>query len=236
MCKRNRMTINEKINILLTVIAIFISGFTCYLAHLAYEKFAYQQIQSKQIEAVTDLVEYIHKSTINLLIAKDENVMTKNATLFELSEDMNIPDSLDIYFKENQAYPLLFTPFVINPLIPKEIADILIYYHSYPISLANDSIMRQRGYIVLTSLEFIEEQSDKENNMAIQDNKSSNFKTKPQINPYFQLRNAPAYQNYGELVKYSMQLKNTIKNWYKKQGVDYNDINIRDNDFIYSFH
>lgn len=226
----------EKINLGIGITGVVLAGFTLWIAYLAYEKFAYQQIQGKQIEAVTELVEYIHKSTINLSVQNKGSGMIKNMTLFELSENESIPNSLEIYFTEGHEYPIVFEPYIINPLIPKEIADVLINFHSYPISIGNDSIMKEKGYIRLTSLDFINKQA-MERDILFEKNKANPlFQNNRDTLFNFQLVKAPAYRNYGTLVKYSELLKSKIRSWYNKQGIGVDDINLRDKDLLHAFY
>lgn len=225
----------NKIKFAIGIISFILTCLTLWIAYLAYERFAYQQIQSKQIEVVTELVEYIHKSPIHLSVFNKGSGMFNNLTLFELSNMESIPDSLEIYFKEGYEYPVVFDTYIRNPLIPKEIADVLINFHSYSISIANDSIMKRKGYIMLTSLDFIEKQA-RERDLLLEESETNPlFQTNRENLNYFRLRKASAYKNYGALVKYSGLLKSRIVNWYDKQGIGVNDINIRDKDLLDSF-
>lgn len=216
-----------------------ISIATLILAWVIYSEFGRQQVQSKQIEAVSQLVEYIHNTTIRLSVSQKQedgiiSVNRYNRTLFELRHDEFISDSLSIYLKMGEAYPIVFNPYVCNPLIPKEIADILSSFYSYSISGGiSDSIMSQRSHVYLSNLEFLEEQMLKADGLI----KENEGKYATSVDPnkcsyYYTMLNAPAYCNWGNFVECSISLKKAIGKWYKKQGID--NINIRESDYMYT--
>jgi len=219
--------------------SLAISMATIVLAWVIYCKFGYQQVQSKQIEAVSQLVEYIHNTTIQLKITqrREDGIISinrYNRTLFELEHDDCASDSLGIYLKSSEAYPLEFNSYVSNPLIPKEIADILLSFYSYSTSGGiNDSIMSQRNHVYISNLDFKEEQMLKASGiMKENEGKYPISFDKEKHSYYYTMLRAPAYQNWGNFVKYSILLKKAIAKWYKEQGID--NINIRESDYMYT--
>lgn len=218
-----------------------ISIATLILAWVIYCEFGHQQVQSKQIEAVSQLVEYIHNTTIRLEVSQTQengtaSINRYNRTLFELRYDDTVPDSLGIYLRLGEAFPINFNSYVCNPLIPKEIADILSCYYSYATSGGiSDSIMNRRSHVYLSNLEFIEEQMLKADGlMKENEGKYAISADQKKYNYYYTMLKAPAYCNWGDFVKYSILLKKAIGEWYKEQGID--NINIRESDYMYTTH
>lgn len=214
---------------ILSISSLFISlltlGFTCYV----YTQIAKQQIQSKQIDVVTELVEYIHNTHIQITIsAENEGDKTRSInrfglTLFEIANynlddygNINL-DSMPIYFKNDEKYPIFFNSYLNNPLLPKEIADVLRSFYSYDIGVCINENLNTKSYVVFSNLDFLESQTE-----------ISRVEKTQQL--YYIFRDAPAYENLGEFQKYSRLLKKKITEWYDRQGID--DINIREEDYL----
>lgn len=142
--------------------SLFTSIAMLILAFVIYKQFGYQQVQSKQIEAVSQLVEYIHENPIQIVVQKKNNKnsiqpMIINCTLFELCDNDLIPDSLNVYCREGEMFPLEFRSYVCNPLIPLEIADILSSFYSHGIKWKDEGNMNKKEYIWISNLKSIEE-------------------------------------------------------------------------------
>ena len=227
----------EKMEKIVSLLSVIVASLALIFSYYAYKQISKQQVQSKQIDAVTELVEYIHNSTIQLTInVKNENtrsIIRQNLTLFEISNYGDVEygsvklDSMKIYLKEGEKFPIFFNSYVTNPLIPKEIADILKNFYSYGISISTAENLNKESHIIFSNLIFLEEQAQTNNIEEEEDNKSE------RVQLYSTLKNVPAYINFGELKKYSKLLQKEIMEWYKKQGVD--NINIRNEDYLNSF-
>ena len=227
---------------------LFTSIATLILAFVIYKQFGYQQVQSKQIEAVSQLVEYIHENPIQIVVQTKNNTntihpMIINCTLFELCDNDLIPDSLNVYCREGEMFPFEFRPYVCNPLIPLEIADVLSSFYSHGIKWKDEGHMNKTEYIWISNLKSVEEKViiNSKGVETISDKTLQNRKkqydtpqSKKQFKRCYSMIYAPAYKDWGSFVSYSKQLKNMIKKWYKEQGI--NNINIREYDYMYAIH
>lgn len=146
-----------------SVLSIIISFVSLAFSIFVYNRSDFQQVQSKQVDAVTRLVEYIHNTPLKITkvicnIDGGNSVSRNNFTLFELEDAYCKNNSSDIYLSDGEPYPIDFLESVFNPLISKEIADMLKCYHSHKVgSCGEESILRKKSSVRLSNLKFIDQ-------------------------------------------------------------------------------
>lgn len=132
----------EKINFLISILAFLISVFSFYQSYQANRKQYYTAIESKQVEEMVNLVSYIEDTPFYIefydvdKFGNPAGYHHTNMTLFEMTylPQDSLMDNATIYFMEGEKYPITFEQYVRNPLLPKEIADILYKYCSSLVS------------------------------------------------------------------------------------------------------
>lgn len=219
----------SKTEVILSIANVIVAAATLSLSYMIYRKYLYQQVQSRQMNIVIDLVEYIQNTPIKVYCSqRDENDkstsnINNNALLFEMRAFSYIPKETLIWFAPDMPHPIDFTKFSSNPLLPKTIADILVNFNSYNIRLITEEQLEDKdNKVILYNLKSVE---DHGYNLDSHQKETSN-------KMYWSYTNAPAYKNWDSFVKHSILLKKAIIAWLHDQGVD--NINVRDSDFKYT--
>lgn len=209
------------LSLLKNYLSIIISLGALILSIVSFTQTLNLEAKSRQLDVVTDIIEYIQNNPIDIRYSG----VSYTATLFEITiyPGKEIPDTAQIVFRYGEPYPVTFKEYVINPFVPKEIADIMVDYWSY-----DPMIYGERNMNNLTAGVFISNHPYVESVIA-------ECGVYPQEQDswvkYYGFCNAPAYESWAEFVNHCEELKVVLRKWLHKKGV--RDINIRDDDFMY---
>ena len=120
-------------------LSIIISLGALILSIVSFTQTLNLEAKSRQLDVVTDIIEYIQNHPIDIRYSG----VSYTATLFEIAgcPRKEIPDTAQIVFRYGEPYPITFKEYAINPFVPKEIADIMIDYWSY-----DPMIFRRKEY------------------------------------------------------------------------------------------
>ena len=207
--------------LLLSIVAL---GFSVY----TYNRHQHQLLEDKQIDAVVGLVEYIQECKLGILFSPEPIDRDKKEfqvyTFFELA-DTTIRSDMDqapIYFPSREKFPIDFTPYITNPLIPTEIATKLRdYYHL--------DVQHQSSYDATVMSNVLVTKFEKPDSMGM-----DNLDFQNQIEQKYGLNNiepgfddrfcfykhVPAFRTFGRLKTNNKELYNLIIRWFHDKGMD----------------
>ncbi len=218
-------TLNDKLDIIFQASGLLVSILTLALAWKIMKHFQKQEISIKQLEKVTDLIDFINNHKIGFLFGRSGGNMYSGdfieMSIFEV-KNMEFNDteflSSRILLDENTNGVIDISSFVNNPLIPKEISDELKNFSSW-MSTA----------IYISDIEKDCKESSELTAIVIK----SNVKNSPHIfnknekeKPLYFVYGAFSCLDWNNFKECSLSLERSIRNWLKKYNID--DINLNE--------
>lgn len=227
MGKKGSISRDTKIAVFSLIVSIVTFFFTAY----QYNRRNTDSIESKQIDVVTDLVRHIETTFIQTdLINRSEHGWSNIGSqldarnLFGLTEEsfLNDVDTCKIIFRYEEHNPVSYYNYVLNPLLPKKIADKLYELQAYD---SNDVIIDSiQGYYFIfrdwtrVVNQFAEQDSILEHGGDVPESKKL-------ISPEgFYYTDGPL-KDWKSFKKYNYELYNIIVEWLNDHGVE--DVNVR---------
>lgn len=212
------MTIKDIIDIVLQSLVLLVSFGTLILAWIILRHFQRQHLSLKQLDKVTELIDYINNHKIDFLFGYSSgNMFGGNLiqmSLFEIKNmDFNDNNYLysPIYFDRETKGIIDISNYVNNPLIPKDISEELKNFQSCSgTAIYFSDIVKDCGASGETSAVII---SSKVNGNFTLSNKSDKDK-----NEYVAYR-AIACKNWISFKECSSNLKKSITNWLAKYNI-----------------
>lgn len=217
--KKKKIDVYSAVSLMIAIASLCLSLYT-------FTSYLNQQAKSKQLDAVIEIVEYIYQNPISIWAYNANEDGSSSGikyvvSFFELYILDYIPGESKVLFWADQPYPITFTKFVNNPLVPKQIADIMTNFYSYSAGIySNPTFQELAPFVLLSNLPY--EESQILNQEIDSTNSNNRLNTFP---------GASAYKSWKDFVEYSKDLKYALKFWLIKNGVK--DVNIRDHDFTY---
>ena len=182
-------------------------------------RFQNQHISVKQIDKVTELVDYINNTRINIMLCNlgecSRGCSMFNLSIFEIKNiDFEDDDFLDktVYLEMSTKQIINFSNYINNPLIPLEIS---LELENFQSRKGETFYVNENEYPNGVNAVLVE--SIKEGDLTIYniDNKRRNF----YINYY-----AFACEDWNNFKECSKQLENSIRKWYSNYKIK--DINL----------
>lgn len=212
-------------------ISLVVSFATLFFTNYQYNRRNSDSIESKQIDAVTELVEHIETTFIRTdLIHRDEagwsNIGSRldARNIFGLTEENFLEDfdTCKIVFRYEEHNPISYYNYVLNPLLPKKIADKLYELQVYE---SNDVMIDSlQGYYFIfrdwtrVVKQFAEQDSILEHGGEVSFNKK-------RVSPEgFYYTDGPL-KNWKSFKKYNKELYYIVVKWLNDHGVE--DVNVR---------
>lgn len=212
-------------------ISLLVSVATLFFTNYQYNRRNSDSIESKQIDFVTELVEHIETTFIRTdLIHRDGTGWTNIGSrldarnIFGLAEE-NFLEDLDtckIVFRYEEHNPVSYYNYVLNPLLPKKIADKLYELQAYE---SNDVIIDSlQGYYFLFKdwtrvvKRFAEQDSILEHGGEVP-------LSKKRVSPEGFYYTEGPLKNWKSFKKYNKELYRIIVKWLNDHGVE--DVNVR---------
>lgn len=215
------------------IVSVLISAATLWVAWIIYRKYAAQQLLSKQIEAVYELIGSLHNDSIKLCFAflTSDGGYTGEDSIMNVFEIASVSKSVKVDWKKHNDLPIYFESrsnqifdlkkFIQNPFIPKSISDELVKFYSihYDFFDASKEISADQDIVqavIISSLHYDE-----------------SYHSLPEFEQQSIYKNtsAVALQNWLSLTNCSISLQESITNWLINNGIKKEDVNIR-TDFI----
>ena len=218
------MTIKDIIDIALQSLVLLVSFGTLILAWIILRHFQRQQLSLKQLDKVTELIDYINNHKIDFLFGGSSgNMFGGNLiqmSLFEI-KNMDFDDNnylySPIYFDRETKGIIDISNYVNNPLIPKDISEELKNFQSwmgkaiYLSDIEKDCLESDEIFAVIISTKIdgnftLFNKSDKDENVYI-------------------AYGAFACIDWNNFKECSSNLKKSITNWLAKYNIDEIKIN-----------
>lgn len=213
------MTLKDKIDIVFQILGFIVSAITLALAWIIMKHFQKQEISIKQLEKVTDLIDYINNHKIGFLFGRTGGHMYSGdfieMSLFEI-KNMEFNDkeflSSPILLDEKTRGIIDISNYVNNPFIPRDISEELKNFNSW------------MGTAIYSSdIDKESKESGEISAVVLKANVKSNFQLFNNNN-----KEKPLYVAYGafscidwnNFKECSFNLERSIKNWLKKYNID----------------
>jgi len=218
------MTLKEKIDIILQASGLVVSIGTLVLAWIIMRHFQRQHLSVKQLDKVTDLIDYINIHKIDFLFGYSTGNMFGGdliqLSLFEI-KNMDFNDnahlSSPILLDRETKGIIDISNFVNNPLIPKDISEELKNFQSW-----------MGTAIYISDIAKDCEGSGETSAVVIKSNVEGNFtlfnKSDNDKNVYVAY-GAFACNDWNNFKECSRNLEKSIKNWLTKYNIDEIKIN-----------
>ncbi|MBC7588283.1 MAG: hypothetical protein H7178_07970 [Chitinophagaceae bacterium] len=219
------------------ILPIFLSLLALLLAYIGYKKFISRQTVTKQIDHLSNLINEIQSTKIQLkhntiYNKKDEAYHTEYLTLFEVGNIYRIfKDKSEefrekgvVKYREDDVFP--YHKYVYHPLTPSSIADCLAKFidNSRPTWFLLGQDYSDRPTNIKGDLKFVEVMTLNFDSKYLDFNiKNKDCEIKPEFQAF--VSNSKALTNYFEFGKYAYELEQQIRKWFRKVGID--DVNIR---------